>query len=41
MLDHPDLSLFIDGAWRKTGQSLPVVNPTTEGVIGKVPVARN
>lgn len=40
MPDYPDLSLYIGGAWRKTGQSLPVVNPATEKVIGQVPVAR-
>ena len=37
---YPDLSLYIDGGWRKTGQALPVLNPATEAVIGQVPVAR-
>lgn len=37
---YPDLSLYIAGSWRKTGQSLPVLNPATEAVIGQVPVAR-
>ena len=40
MPEYPDLSLYINGAWRKTGQSLPVLNPATEGVIGQVPVVR-
>ncbi|GAB1478220.1 NAD-dependent succinate-semialdehyde dehydrogenase [Paracoccaceae bacterium] len=40
MPEYPDLSLYIDGAWRKTGHSLPVVNPATEAVIGQVPVAQ-
>jgi succinate-semialdehyde dehydrogenase/glutarate-semialdehyde dehydrogenase len=40
MPEYPDLSLYIDGAWRKTGQSLPVLNPATEAVIGQVPVAQ-
>ena len=39
MPDYPDLLLYIDGAWRKTGQSLPVLNPATEAVIGPVPLA--
>ena len=40
MPDYPDLSLYISGAWRKTGQSLPVLTPATEAEIGRVPVAR-
>lgn len=40
MPDYPDLNLYIGGAWRKTGQTLPVINPATEEVIGQVPVAR-
>ncbi len=40
MPDYPDLSLYIDGGWRKTGQALPVLNPATEDVLGQVPVAR-
>ena len=39
MPEYPDLSLYIDGGWRKTGQSLPVFNPATEAVLGQVPVA--
>lgn len=40
MPDYPDLNLYIGGAWRKTGQSIPVLNPATEEVIGQLPVAR-
>ena len=40
MPDYPDLSLYIGGARRKTGQSLPVLTPATEAEIGRVPVAR-
>ena len=39
MTDYPDLALFIDGQWRTTSSSLPVVNPSTEDVVGQVPVA--
>lgn len=40
MPEYPDLSLHIGGGWRKTGHSLPVLNPATEEIIGQVPVAR-
>ncbi|MFK8015406.1 MAG: NAD-dependent succinate-semialdehyde dehydrogenase [Gammaproteobacteria bacterium] len=40
MSDYPDLNLYIDGAWRKTGDDLPVVNPATEEQIGRLPRAR-
>lgn len=36
---YPDLQLYIGGAWRKTAESLPVLNPADESVIGTVPVA--
>ncbi len=36
---YPDLALYIDGAWRKTAETLPVLNPADEAVIGAVPVA--
>ena len=39
MSDYPDLRLYIDGAWRTTGDALSVVDPATEEVIGSVPVA--
>lgn len=39
MSNYPDLQLYIDGTWRKTSDSLPIVNPVDESVIGAVPVA--
>jgi len=39
MHPYPELMLFINGTWRSTADSLPVVNPATEQVIGRVPVA--
>ena len=39
MTQYPDIQLFIDGQWRKTVDSLPVVNPADETVIGATPVA--
>ncbi|OYX41570.1 MAG: NAD-dependent succinate-semialdehyde dehydrogenase [Rhodobacterales bacterium 32-67-9] len=36
---YPDLKLFIDGQWRETRESLPVINPATEAVIGRLPHA--
>lgn len=40
MTHYPDLHLFIGGEWRKTPDSLPVVNPATEEEIGRLPHAR-
>ena len=39
MRDYPDLQLYIGGAWRKTADHLPVINPADETEIGKLPVA--
>ena len=39
MSNYPDLQLYIGGAWRKTAETLPVINPADESVIGAVPVA--
>lgn len=39
MTDYPDLQLFIDNQWRKTADTLPVLNPATEAEIGRLPVA--
>jgi succinate-semialdehyde dehydrogenase/glutarate-semialdehyde dehydrogenase len=39
-MTYPDLQLFIGGSWRKTPETLPVVNPATELEIGRLPVAR-
>ncbi len=37
--DYPDLQLYVDGGWRTTDDDLPVVDPATEEVISRVPVA--
>ena len=39
MPDYPELKLFIDGAWRTTSDDIAVVNPATEDVIGRLPIA--
>ncbi|MFZ1468622.1 MAG: NAD-dependent succinate-semialdehyde dehydrogenase [Paracoccaceae bacterium] len=39
-MQYPDLSLFIGGDWRKTADSLPVLNPANEAEIGRLPIAR-
>lgn len=39
MSNYPDLQLYIGGAWRKAAETLPVINPADESVIGAVPVA--
>jgi len=36
---YPDLAMYIGGEWRTTQQTLPVLNPSTEAEIGRVPVA--
>ena len=37
--DYPELQLYIDGSWRTTSETLPVVNPATEEIIGQLPRA--
>ncbi|MFZ1479954.1 MAG: NAD-dependent succinate-semialdehyde dehydrogenase [Paracoccaceae bacterium] len=37
---YPELRLFIGGEWRNTPDSLQVLNPATEGEIGRLPIAR-
>ena len=39
MTTYPDLKLYIGGAWRKTAEELPVLNPADESIIGAVPLA--
>ena len=39
MSTYPDLHLYIDGKWRKTASDLPVLDPATEDVIGRLPHA--
>lgn len=40
MSTYPELKLFIGGAWRETPDTLAVVNPATEEVLGHLPHAR-
>ena len=39
MPTYPELRLFIGGEWRTTAETLPVVNPSTEAEIGRLPIA--
>ena len=39
MAEYPDIGLYIDGVWKATADSQPILNPATEKVIGKVPIA--
>ncbi len=39
MSGYPDLHLYIDGQWRQTAETLPVLNPATEEEIGRLPHA--
>ncbi|MCY3807458.1 MAG: NAD-dependent succinate-semialdehyde dehydrogenase [bacterium] len=39
MTNYPDVGLFIGGSWRTTADDLPVVNPATEQVIGRLSCA--
>lgn len=39
MTQYPDIQLYIGGMWRQTAESLPVVNPADETIIGKTPIA--
>lgn len=41
MADYPEIGLFIDGAWRATPETAPVIDPATEAEIGRHPVARH
>ncbi|MDE2302141.1 MAG: NAD-dependent succinate-semialdehyde dehydrogenase [Sphingomonadales bacterium] len=36
---YPDLALLIDGEWRRTAASLPVLNPSDGSTLGALPVA--
>lgn len=40
MTGYPDLQLYIGGAWRKTAETIAVLNPVNEAEIGRLPVAR-
>ena len=39
MNTYPDLHLYIDGQWRQTADSIPVLDPATEDEIGRLPQA--
>lgn len=36
---YPDLNLFIGGQWRKSSETLPVINPATEEILAHLPCA--
>ncbi len=36
---YPELSLYIDGRWRKAARDMPVINPATEEELGRLPCA--
>lgn len=36
---YPELGLFVGGEWRGATETLPVVNPSTEAEIGRLPIA--
>jgi succinate-semialdehyde dehydrogenase/glutarate-semialdehyde dehydrogenase len=38
-MEYPDLQLYIGGAWKRTAQGQPVLNPADESMIGTVPTA--
>lgn len=38
-MQNSDVRLFIAGEWRKTSETLPIINPSDETVIGSVAVA--
>ena len=39
MTAYPEIGLYIHGAWRKTADTLPILNPADETVLGQCPVA--
>lgn len=40
MPTYPDLKLYIGGAWRSSPETMAVLNPSNESVLGALPVAR-
>lgn len=38
-MQKSDVQLFIGGEWRKTANTLPIINPADETEIGRVSVA--
>lgn len=39
MTTNSDVQLYIGGTWKKTAETLPIINPANESVIGSVAVA--
>ncbi|MCY1166857.1 Alpha-ketoglutaric semialdehyde dehydrogenase [compost metagenome] len=40
MPTYPDLKLYIGGKWRSSPETMPVLNPADESVLGFLPIAR-
>lgn len=38
MVHYPEIDLFIGGKWKKTKNTLPIINPANEATIGNVPI---
>jgi succinate-semialdehyde dehydrogenase/glutarate-semialdehyde dehydrogenase len=36
---YPELSMFVDGEWRRGGECVPVINPADESMVGELPRA--
>ncbi len=36
---YPEIKMYIHGRWRSAADTMPVINPSTEAVIGQVPIA--
>lgn len=41
LMQKSDVQLFIGGEWRKTADTLPIINPADESTIGQVAVAQH
>lgn len=39
MSEYPDIQLFIGGIWQRPNETLPILNPSDETEIGRLPVA--
>lgn len=37
---YPDLKLYIGGEWRSAAETMPVINPSDESVLGALPIAQ-
>lgn len=36
---YPNIKLFINGEWRSSAETLPIINPSSEEEIGRLPIA--